>query len=110
MPLVLDHLVPRTAGGRTQRENLWLACYRCNEFKGARTGGADPATGEYAPLFNPRRDAWREHFVWVDGGRRVAGLTASGRVTVRLLRLNNSHIVRARRSWVQAGWHPPPGV
>ena len=37
MPMTVDHIVPEAAGGPTVEENLWLACYRCNEFKGVRT-------------------------------------------------------------------------
>jgi hypothetical protein len=107
MPLVLEHIVPRASGGRTVRDNLWLACYRCNEFKGARRGGLDPVTGRTASLFDPRQESWDKHFAWTANGLQIVGLTATGRVTVRLLRLNNPHIVRARRRWVQAGWHPP---
>jgi 5-methylcytosine-specific restriction endonuclease McrA len=53
-PMVLDHIVPEAKGGKTTRENLWLACRRCNEFKGARTEAMDPLTTAMVPLFNPR--------------------------------------------------------
>jgi 5-methylcytosine-specific restriction endonuclease McrA len=46
MPLIIDHIVPRSAGGDDNRENLAAACYRCNEFKWAKTHATDPATGE----------------------------------------------------------------
>jgi len=107
MPLVLEHIVPRARGGRTVRANLWLACYRCNEFKGARIGGFDLLTRQHARIFDPRRQRWHEHFAWTADGLQIVGLTQTGRVTVRLLRLNNPQIVRARHRWVQAGWHPP---
>jgi 5-methylcytosine-specific restriction endonuclease McrA len=54
MPLVLEHLVPKAKGGPTVRENLWLSCYRCNEFKGRASDAVDPDTGERVMLFNPR--------------------------------------------------------
>jgi 5-methylcytosine-specific restriction endonuclease McrA len=47
MPLVIDHVFPQSAGGGDERENLAAACYRCNEFKGARTHATDPTTGEF---------------------------------------------------------------
>ena len=105
--MVIEHIIPLVRGGSSTPDNLCLACYRCNEFKGARTGGADAVTGRFAALFNPRRDIWREHFAWTADGLRIVAHTATGRVTVRLLRLNNPYVVRARRRWVQAGWHPP---
>ena len=106
-PMVIDHLLPESRGGATARENLWLACRRCNEFKGARTQAADPLTGEMVTLFNPRMQSWAVHFAWSEDGTEIIGLTAIGRATVVALRLNNEMIVASRSLWVQAGWHPP---
>ncbi len=58
-------------------------------------------------LFNPREQSWDEHFAWTDSGARIVGKTAVGRATVKALRLNRELLVRARRAWVKAGWHPP---
>lgn len=106
-PMVIDHLSPEAKGGATERENLWLACRRCNEFKGTRTQATDPLTDEQVPLFNPRWQSWRVHSSWNARATHVVGLTAVGRATVIALRLNNPDIVGARALWVQAGWHPP---
>ncbi len=106
-PLEVDHLIPEAAGGLTIRENLWLACHRCNEFKSDRTHAADAITGDTVALFNPRTHRWREHFAWSPDGIFVVGLTPCGRATVDTLRLNNEYIIEARRFWVEAGWHPP---
>jgi 5-methylcytosine-specific restriction endonuclease McrA len=35
--LTLDHIVPRSRGGRTHPENLCASCKRCNQRKGDRT-------------------------------------------------------------------------
>jgi len=35
--LTLDHVVPRSRGGRSSWENLVACCYRCNNGKGDRT-------------------------------------------------------------------------
>ena len=32
-PLTIDHVIPLTRGGTNQRENLTVACYRCNRTK-----------------------------------------------------------------------------
>jgi hypothetical protein len=106
-PLVIDHLVPQAAGGPTRRANLWLACHRCNQFKGARQDAVDPVTRVRASFFNPRRQRWQDHFTWSDDGTRIIGITPTGRATVIALRLNNREIVAARRRWVEVGWHPP---
>ena len=107
MPLDIEHLVPEATGGATVRENLWLACSRCNDFKGDRTAAVDPQTGGQVPLFNPRTQVWTEHFTWSPDGTHILGLTPIGRASVEALRLNNGFIVVARRFWVEAGRWPP---
>ena len=105
--LEIDHLVPEAEGGPTVEENLWLACSECNNHKSSRQVAQDPYTGELAPLFNPRKQRWYEHFRWTDEGDYVIGLTPTGRATVAALQLNRQVLVDARRLWVKAGWHPP---
>jgi len=107
IPLEIEHLMPEALGGPTRRDNLWPACRQCNALKGARVAGLDPETRVSAPLFNPRRQAWAEHFAWVKGGAHVVGQTPTGRATVEALGLNRPLLVRARLRWISAGWHPP---
>jgi hypothetical protein len=103
----IEHVVPESLGGRTEEDNLWLACSLCNEHKGSRVAGRDPTTGEAVALFHPRRQVWAEHFAWSTDGTRIVGQTAIGRATVAALSLNRPSLVRSRRVWVRAGWHPP---
>ena len=103
----LDHLLPESLGGATEEDNLWLACPQCNRHKGNRIVAPDPLTGEEARLFDPRRQAWSEHFAWAEAGDRIVGLTPTGRATVVALQLNRTVLVHARRAWVEVGWHPP---
>lgn len=107
MPLDIDHLIPEAAGGPTVRENLWLACSRCNDFKGNRVEGDDPLTGERVSLFQPRAQRWGDHFEWSVDRVHILAKTAVGRATVERLRLNNDFILIARRLWVEAGHWPP---
>lgn len=107
MPLDFEHLYPEALGGPTERENLWLACSRCNDFKGDRIDGLDRETNERFPLFHPRTQTWVEHFVWSTSGTHIIGKTLVGRATVDALRLNNDFIVTTRRFWIEAGWWPP---
>jgi hypothetical protein len=107
MPLVIDHIQPKTTKGSGALENLAAACYRCNEFKGTRTSGFDPETQTDVMLFNPRHHHWSEHLNWDETGTLIQGLTPIGRATVVVLRLNNDDIVAARAVWVKWGWHPP---
>ena len=117
MPMEIEHIIPESAGGPTREENLWLACRRCNRYKGIQTHAIEPKTRRRVSLFNPRTQAWKRHFAWSDDGIRILGrtaksnarlrLSATGRATVAALCLNNEIIMDARRLWVQAGWHPP---
>ena len=103
---VLDHIVPRAAGGATEFENLCLCCHACNEFKGAQVESPDPVTGQVVPLFHPRRQRWNDHFRWSVDGTKIVGITPVGRATERALNMNHPLIVEARRRWVAVGWHP----
>ncbi len=38
MPLTMEHIQPKSLGGSDDLINLAAACYRCNEFKGAKIG------------------------------------------------------------------------
>jgi len=106
-PMEIDHLIPQSLGGPTEEDNLWLACSLCNDHKGDRIAALDPASGEIMRLFDPRRQAWREHFAWTEAGDRIVGLTPPGRATVAALNLNRPSLVKARQAWVSVGWHPP---
>jgi len=106
-PLEIEHLTPEALGGLTRRDNLWPACRQCNALKGDRVAGRDPETGASELLFDPRSQAWLDHFVWIEGGAQVAGRTPTGRATVEVLDLNRPLLVRARLRWISAGWHPP---
>jgi 5-methylcytosine-specific restriction endonuclease McrA len=84
--LHIEHIRPIKHGGTDALENLCLACIDCNLHKGTNLTGIDPETDEITPLFHPRKDNWDEHFRW--NGTRIAGHTAVGRATVRVLDLN----------------------
>ncbi|MGV0024418.1 HNH endonuclease [Phormidesmis priestleyi] len=115
--LVMEHILPRASllvpraslGGSDNRNNLAASCYRCNEFKGAKTEAIDPETGQLALLFNPRTQIWFNQFAWVNGGTHRIGVTPTSRATVVALRLNNENVVEARAIWIEFGWHPPAG-
>lgn len=106
-PMQIDHLIPESVGGLTEEDNLWLACTLCNLHRGNRTAAVDPETGAVVRLFDPRHQAWTDHFRWSEAGELVIGLTATGRATVDALQLNRAVRVDARCNWVIARWHPP---
>jgi hypothetical protein len=105
--LEFEHIIPQVVGGKAIRENLWLACRCCNQFKVDNTHAVDPQTGESVPLFNPRTQRWVQHFAWSSDGIQIIGLTPHGRATVVTLHLNHEAIVETRSFWVEAGWWPP---
>ncbi|HSN74284.1 MAG TPA: HNH endonuclease [Anaerolineae bacterium] len=107
VPMVFDHVVPLAAGGESVIENLCLSCYRCNEFKGAKSRVPDPETGTLVLLFHPCTQSWRDHFDWSEDSLKIVAMTACGRATIDALRLNDDRLVRARQIWKLVGLHPP---
>ena len=95
----VDHVISRKHGGWTEASNLALSCARCNRAKGTDIGSIIAETGQFSRLFNPRTDRWENHFALE--GRRLAGKTAMGRVTITLLRLNDDERV-VEREWMQS--------
>ena len=95
----LEHIVPRQHGGDDMLENLAWSCSRCNRRKGTNLATIDASSGELVVLFHPRTQAWDEHFVFSEA--RIFGLTAIGRVTVRLLDMNAHHRVQLRRELIR---------
>ena len=102
----IDHIVPVVADGETIAENLALACVSCSLRKGARQNLEDSETGKVVTIFNPRQQAWKEHFDW--NGVQVVGLTATGRATVQALDLNRAIMLAIRAEEELLGRHPPP--
>jgi len=89
-----DHIIATKHGGQSTIDNLALACFDCNRFKGSDIASIDPASGELTPLFNPRTQEWGEHFS-IEAGR-INPRTANGRVTELVLRVNLSSRVEVR--------------
>ena len=90
----IDHIISQKHGGLTESDNLALSCTLCNKYKGSDLASLDPVTGEIIPLFHPRRDRWLDHFRLSDA--QFIPLTPKGRVTVRLLQLNNPERIEER--------------
>jgi hypothetical protein len=107
MPMHVGHIMPLAKGGRTDEENLWLACPLCNGHKGAQTHAVDPLTGISSLCVQPKAARVGDHSEWSADGFLIVGKSVCGRATVVALQLNNGFLVSARRRWVMAGWHPP---
>jgi 5-methylcytosine-specific restriction endonuclease McrA len=94
--LHVEHIIPKVHGGSDDLDNLALACIDCNLHKGTNLTGIDPQTGELTELFHPRRQEWDDHFEW--RGIYLAGKTATGRTTIRVLSINSEDQVALRSS------------
>lgn len=106
-PLEIEHILPESLGGKTEEENLWLACRFCNGYKGTQTHGVDPLTKKRSKLFNPRRQKWNRHFKLSEDKTEIIGKTICGRATVDALQMNNEAQTSVRRNWIEVGWFPP---
>ena len=100
-----DHIIAIKHGGPTTSENLAYACFDCNRAKGSDIASIDPGTGALTALYSPRTQRWSEHLRF--NGPVIEALTATGRVTVRLLKLNLPIRVAVRDSLMRAGHYPP---
>ena len=100
----IEHIVAKQHGGSDQVDNLALACHRCNLHKGPNLTGIDPQSGEVAALFNPRREAWPDHFSF--DGEWIRGLTSTGRATVQVLAMNDPRRRELRREIAKHGNFP----
>jgi hypothetical protein len=99
-----DHIVPVQHGGTTDEQNLALACWRCNRYKGPNVGSFDPVTGSLTAFFNPRLHQWHEHFRLYDA--MIEPLTPEARVTVKILRLNDEQRLLERKRMLELGLYP----
>jgi len=97
----IEHIVPRKHRGTDDLTNLAWACVRCNLGKASNLSGRDADTGEIVPLFNPRKQTWDDHFAY--DGAEIIGLTATGRVTVEVLNMNEPRRLALRQELLENG-------
>jgi hypothetical protein len=67
-------------------------------------GSVDPETGQLVSLFNPRQQEWSQHFRLQ--GFVIEPLTAEGRATARLLRLNIDKRIVERQALMLVSRYP----
>ena len=99
-----DHIIAEKHGGETDVDNLALACFDCNRFKGSDIASIDPKSKKLTPLFNPRAQNWSEHFKIEEG--RIIPRTTVGRATEKLLKFNLSERIEVRETLSRAGRYP----
>lgn len=106
-PFVVEHIYPVALGGLTRLDNLALSCSGCNGKKYNHIDAYDIVTGKNVALYHPRRDKWRDHFVWQEDYTQIIGITPTGRATVEKLALNREGVVNLRLALRAFGKHPP---
>ena len=100
----VDHAVAVKHGGASNEENLVLACLSCNRYKGSDLTSIDPITQEITPLFNPRSYKWSNHFQLKESS--ILGITAIGRTTIFLLKLNEPKRLLIRKALISQQLYP----
>ena len=105
LPHEIDHIRAKKHRGPHTLENTCIACAHCNAAKSSNAAGYDPETDELVPLFNPRKDAWMDHFYW--DGARLVGKTPVGRATIDVLSINDPICVDQREYLIRAELFPP---
>lgn len=104
LPFEVDHIIAKKHRGETVADNLALTCFYCNSYKGPNIAGMDAVEGVHTPLFHPRIDVWSDHFRW--DGPELLGLTAVGRTTIDVLRINHPDAVAVRAALIDEGVFP----
>src|SRR5438105_13019422 len=87
----MEHVVPRSQGGKTAISNLALSCPGCNLAKADRTNAQDES-GDDQPLFNPRIYepsllGWHIHFTLDRASGLIFPRTPIGEATIRVLQV-----------------------
>ena len=103
----IEHLVPRSSGGRTVLSNLALSCPGCNLSKAGRTTGIDMG-GQVQPLFNPRDFqpsllGWHLQFILDRNSGMILPRSPVGEATDTTLRMNDANRTFARKLQIAAG-------
>ena len=103
----IEHIVPIVEGGGDDLLNLALACRGCNSRKAIRVFIIDKESKDKIPLFNPRREKWKNHFKWSNDFLEIIGVTVIGKITVDALQLNRIGVSNIRRLMILGQLHPP---
>jgi HNH endonuclease len=103
----VEHIIPRIKNGVNELFNLAYACLACNNHKYVHIEAIDPVSGVLSPLYNPRIDAWEQHFRWSNDYAILTGISPIGRATVDKLKLNRPSLINLRIVLAAIGKHPP---
>ena len=99
----IDHIISIKHGGKNDDTNLAFSCLLCNRFKGTDIGSLTEK-GELTRFYNPRIDNWLEHFQII--GNMILGITDIGKVTVKILKINDEERLEEREYLQDMGLFP----
>jgi hypothetical protein len=100
----VNHVIPRSKGGRTAEDNLVLQCPHCSLRKADKMLVKDPTSGAEFMLFHPLTQEWDDHIA-LDAAGVLHEKTATGRATIAALRMNDplprvARLVQIRLEWL----------
>ena len=90
----VEHIRSLKHGGQTEEQNLALSCPYCNFFKGSDLG-TFLDEDKLVRFFNPRRDAWHDHFELLEGA--ILPKTEIGIATARIFQFNTPERIIYRK-------------
>jgi hypothetical protein len=102
LPFQVDHIRSLKHNGDTVLSNLAYCCPDCNRYKGSDLGsflGEDERS--LVRFFNPRIDAWEDHFALEEGV--IQAKSPHGSVTIAIFQLNSPQRILYRQALVESG-------
>jgi hypothetical protein len=100
----VDHIISLKHGRGTAVENLAYACAFCNRSKGSDIGLILWHSQEFIRFFNPRPDAWRDHFKLARA--IIKPISNIGKVAAQILSFNNVDRVLERQTLIAIKRYP----
>ena len=89
--MTVDHIIPLSAGGSDELDNLVYCCMRCNVNKGDFVATEEEMrVGKR--LLNPLTDTFSGHLILEVETGELIPLTATGKFHIRILKLNRPSI------------------
>jgi HNH endonuclease len=98
----VEHIVSLKHGGKTELDNLALACPICNLNKGSYIATLLPESVELVRFFNPRLDKWIDHFLLESSGL-ISAKSLVGKATIKILNLNHPDSIIERKEMLIRG-------
>ena len=103
----LEHIVPRTHGGKTALANLAYSCPGCNFAKAERLVAPD-RQGRPQRIYNPRSFepallGWHAHFILDRTSGLIVARSVMAEATIDALSMNDPSRVYARMLQIRAG-------